>query len=342
MLQFSARAPEGTHRRVGASVLRSRARGRASTVALSLLVSLTCSGCSASASSAQPSAESNTGSAALAAPNCPRVERATREGEIAFAEVDEASGAVASRKNPSVFWLHNDSGDEARAFAIDLHGRALAELKLTNARARDVEDIALAHGVGDAPDVLYLADTGDNWKRRDSVRLYRVEEPKLDLTRERVVFNRDVEVIEVTYEDGRHDAESLLIDPVLGDAYLVAKSHFLLREEQVGVYRVPAALLRAGKVVAHKVATVPLGPSTAGDVKPDGSGIAVRNYWSALYWPRAPGETFAHALAKPGCRLPMPDISHQGESFAFTADGSAYVTIPEGRHAPIFRSVFAR
>lgn len=311
-------------------------------MALSVVVSQAFSGCSVSASSAQSSAESKSSTSPLSGPSCPRVEQTTREGEVAFDEVDEASGAVASRKNAGVFWVHNDSGDEARAFAIDLHGRALAELKLTNARARDVEDIALAHGVGDAPDVLYLADTGDNWKRRDSVRLYRVPEPRLDLRRERVVLDRDVEVIEVTYEDGRHDAESLLIDPVLGDAYLVAKSHFLLREEPVGVYRVPAAQLHAGKVVARKVATIPLGPTTAGDVKPDGSGIGVRNYWSAMYWPRAPGETFAQALAKPGCRLPMPDISHQGESFAFTADGSGYVTIPEGQHAPIFRSAFAR
>ncbi|MDB4973165.1 MAG: hypothetical protein JWN48_1506, partial [Myxococcaceae bacterium] len=248
----------------------------------------------------------------------------------------------ASRKNPGVFWVHNDSGDDARAFAIDLHGRAVAELRLGNVEANDIEDIALVRGQGKAPDLLYLADTGDNWKHRPSVQLYRVEEPRLDPAGERIVLSREAKTIHVRYDDGPHDAETLLADPVQGDLYLVAKSHNFFSEQPVGVYRLPAEELRSGQVLARKVATIALGATTAGDIAPDGSAVMVRNYWSAMYWPRAPGESVASALAKPGCRMPVSDISKQGESLAFTADGSAYVTVPEGSHPALFRYSFKR
>ena len=39
-------------------------------------------------------------------------------GTVAFAEINEASGMVASRKNPNVFWVHNDSGDGPYVYAL--------------------------------------------------------------------------------------------------------------------------------------------------------------------------------------------------------------------------------
>ncbi|MDB4975075.1 MAG: hypothetical protein JWN48_3416 [Myxococcaceae bacterium] len=318
--------------------------------ALSVVVVLACSACSLSGSHASASDKPSPASNALAAaagdasagPACPQVASTVVEGKLADDEIDELSGIIASRKNPGVFWVHNDSGDDARTFAIDLHGRAVAELRLGNVDAHDIEDIALVRGQGKAPDLLYLADTGDNSKHRASVQLYRVEEPRLELDKERIVLSREAKTIDVKYEDGPHDAETLLADPVQGDLYLVAKSHNFLSEQPVGVYRLPAAELRTGRVLARKVATIALGATTAGDIAPDGSAVMVRNYWSAMYWPRAAGESIASALAKPGCRMPVSDISKQGESLAFTADGSAYVTVPEGLHPAVYRYSFKR
>ena len=36
--------------------------------------------------------------------------------------LEEMSGIVPSRRYPGIFWVHNDSGDEARLFAIRADG----------------------------------------------------------------------------------------------------------------------------------------------------------------------------------------------------------------------------
>jgi hypothetical protein len=310
--------------------------------ALSLWFGLAALSCSVA--DAAPPVAGPTGIREVASgPVCPSVLPTTKEGQLQDDQVDEASGLVASHKNPGVYWVHNDSGDSARAFALDGQGRALARLELSNVDANDIEDIALARGKAGAPDMLYLADTGNNIKRHPTVQLYRVAEPLLDLRKDHVTVERAAEEFEVRYEDGKHDAETLLVDPESGDLFLVAKSHLLLREELVGVYRIAASELRAGKpATARKVATIALGPTTGGDIAPDGSAIMVRNYWSAMYWPRAPGESVGQAMSRPGCRLPVSDVAHQGESLAFSADGKAYLTVPEGSHPTIYRYAFER
>ncbi len=42
-----------------------------------------------------------------------------RLGTVAYEPIDELSGIVKSRTYPDVYWVHNDSGDEARIFAVD-------------------------------------------------------------------------------------------------------------------------------------------------------------------------------------------------------------------------------
>jgi hypothetical protein len=43
---------------------------------------------------------------------------ATKTGNVQSSLVIEASGLAASRKNANVLWVHNDSGDSARVFAM--------------------------------------------------------------------------------------------------------------------------------------------------------------------------------------------------------------------------------
>jgi hypothetical protein len=279
--------------------------------------------------------------AAAAGLVCPTVAPVRVEGHVQDDDIDELSGLVASRRRPGMYWVHNDSGDDARAFAIDVQGHLLAELTLSNADATDIEDIALERGKEGEPDVLYLADMGDNFRRREKVQLYRIAEPVVPQDSAPLELTREAQVIEVAYEDGAHDAEALLLDPRSGDLFLVTKASPLSREEWVGVYRVArAALLAEQPVVARKVASIPVGPATAGDVAPDGSAIIVRNYRGALYWPRAQGDTIAQALAKPACRLPIAEADRKGEAIGFTPDMRAYVTSTEGGHSAIFRYAF--
>jgi len=274
---------------------------------------------------------------------CPQVEDTQQDGRLQDDDIDELSGLVASRRHPGMYWVHNDSGDNARIFAIDVQGRLLAEVELPNADATDIEDIALAQGQAGAPDLLYLADTGDNFQRRKKVQLYRVEEPTIPRGGPKLDLVRTAEVLDVVYEDDAHDAETLLIDPRTADLFLVTKANLLSREQWVGVYRIAHEDLTAKQpLIARKVASIPLGHATAGDVAPDGSAILVRNYRGVMYWPRAEGDTIAQALGKPGCRLPVADGNRQGEAIGFTSDMRAYVTITEGGGSSILRYPFSR
>lgn len=274
-------------------------------------------------------------------PRCPKGQPLRVEGKVASGEIKELSGLVASRRQPGVLWVHNDSGDKGRLYAIDVHGKLLLKVKLDDVDPKDVEDIAIGK-TADGGDAIYLADTGDNDRARKSVRLYRLPEPKVSLGEKKPKQKHAVHTVEVRYEDGPHDVETLLIDPRGGDLYLVEKGPLLASAQAVGVYRIAAADVEAGRAVARKVASLPLGPATAGDVLPDGSAIAVRSYTRLFLWPREAGESLADALSRPGCALPLADLGRQGEAFGFIPDGSGYFTSVEGKHPPIHRYALSK
>ena len=118
--------------------------------------------------------------AALGAGSAGAVERVGRLDHPALAEV---SGIVKSAAG-DYYWVHNDSGDSARVFAIDAAGQPLWPPYLGIASAADWpghaidaawhfdwEDIALADGK------LYIADVGNNGNARRDLGVYVVNEP---------------------------------------------------------------------------------------------------------------------------------------------------------------------
>src|SRR6185295_746902 len=87
----------------------------------------------------------------------------------------EVSGMEQSRSNSGVFWVHNDSGDEPRVYAVSSKGELLGTYTLQGATAFDWEDMS----IGPAPNggtYLYMADIGDNAGKRTSVKIFRVLE----------------------------------------------------------------------------------------------------------------------------------------------------------------------
>ena len=108
----------------------------------------------------------------------------------------------------------------------------------------------------------------------------------------------------------------------------------------MAVFRIPREELASRKVIAKPVATVALGPVTAADVLPDGSGLAVRNYKKLLFWPRGPEQALFEALSGDFCEWPLEDAKRQGEAFGFRADGRGYYTTSEGWEQPIYEYLF--
>ena len=99
------------------------------------------------------------------------VEPLERVGRLAAPAIREASGIVASRRYPGIFWVHNDSGNPSELFAVRRDGQ-LVRTYLVAAPNVDWEDIST-----DDAGHLYLADTGNNKLILPVRAIYQIDEP---------------------------------------------------------------------------------------------------------------------------------------------------------------------
>jgi hypothetical protein len=284
------------------------------------------------------------------AATCPRFTQGTATAKIASPELTEASGLAASRRLPGVLYVHNDSGDGARFFAVKTDGTYLGQFVLTGAAATDWEDMAVGPHRGGSS--IYLGDIGDNAARegasdqRASIAVYRLAEPALPPAEKFTVRTAAWEKITLTYPDKPHDSETLMIDPRTGDLYLVTKE----LNGQSLVYVAEAPLEAGASIMLRSVAKLHFGAAplagdplaTGGDISPLGDAILLRSYDTAFFWPRQAAQTVAQALAEKPIIVPLVQ-EEQGESIAFAADASAYFTISEGtsQSLHVFRATCA-
>lgn len=272
---------------------------------------------------------------------CPTFDDGIPNGTVESADVVEASGLAWSRNNPGVLWVHNDSGDSARAFALSLEGVHLASYSIAQTWATDWEDMAIGPGPDESLDYLYFGDIGDNAEARDFVTVHRVPEPFVDVSQAPIsaTFESAAE-LRFTYPNGdSHNAETLLIDPRSGDLFVVAKSS----SGSSGVFRAGAPHQPDSDTELELVTTLQFGSppldgsklTTAGDVSRDGTWVAVRTYDRAYGWPLPSGAPWWAAFDNPPCPLPLR-AEPQGETFAWSPDGTAYATLSEGGLQPIY------
>ena len=257
----------------------------------------------------------------------------------------EASGLVASRAHPGLFYTHND-GDDARVFVVDEGGVVRATWAPSGVTTRDLEDIAIgpASGGGDA---IYLADIGDNPARtgdgtpRDDVAVIRVPEPADPVAATAPVAG--AETLRLQYPDRPHDAEALIVVPGSGDLIIITK-------EDDGRSRVfqaaagldglpfggePLTLDLLGEIQIDEAIGAPSRLVTAADVAPSGDGILVRTYFALLRYSRPPGRTLPEALFTAPELLPV-DFEPQGEAVATLAGEDGYATVSEGLNPSLF------
>jgi hypothetical protein len=258
---------------------------------------------------------------------CERCELESGGIKVALPSNSELSGIAASAIHEGVFYVHNDSGDSPRFFAIDVTGALLATFEVTNATAIDWEDIAV--GPCGSGSCVYLSDTGDNDKRRASYAVYRVTEPASLAGLSGTSTKVSSDPLLFRYADGSHDAEALLAHPKTGRLALVTKG-----DGSSSIYVFPEALTPNATMTltATGSLTLPSGSPriTAGDFAPDGRGILLRTYSSVWFYAAAEGEAVEAILAGTPCSAPTA-LEAQGESLAWLRSGAGYVTLSEGQ-----------
>ena len=273
-------------------------------------------------------------------PACPTFANGVEIAKVQKTAINEASGIVESRKTPGVFFVHNDSGDSARVFAVGKDGKDLGTFVFGGAGAIDWEDIALGPGPKAGETYLYAGDIGDNPSSRPNVKIYRAVEPKVEPSAAPTTTTLSgIETFTLEYPDGAHNAETLLVDPVTSDLFIVVKA-----DGNSPVFRAKAPLSSASPITMDKVATLVFGSgslpggktTTGGDISAQGDLIAVRTYGSAFAWRRTPGTSVGEAFLTEPCPIPL-HAEQQGEALGFLADGSAYVTVSEGVSQPLHR-----
>jgi hypothetical protein len=257
----------------------------------------------------------------------------TSAGPMTNPNLKEISGIDASIKNPGVYWVHNDSGDTARIFAVDSKtGATLGTYTLSGAHATDWEDIEVGPGPDPTKSYVYVADIGDNSLNRSSVTIYRIPEPTVTGTASNPTTTTvtGVDTFNLKYPDGPHNAESFIVDPKTGEMLIIDKTS----AGNPQIYEAPGGLASGSTTTLKDVGTLPLGSGggnlvTGADVSPDGTEVAVRTYDHVLLWNRDPSQDIATVLEQKPVMGPVPD-EQQGEAIAFNNDGLGYVTTSEG------------
>lgn len=264
----------------------------------------------------------------------------TEIGRIRDIELNEISGVAESTKNPEVLFVHNDSGDSPRFFAINRAGELLAELTLeTVPLLIDAEDLAIGPGPGGAS-FIYLGDTGNNFAsfgvgipRRKAV-IYRIPEPEVPTSARRAKLSiKEAFPIVLTFPLGARDVEAFFVDPISRDLFIITKQP----DGHSQLLTASAAQLEGGGGPLTLLAELRFGQPplpgspmpTSAAISQDGSAILVRTYSSVFLFSRAPGESVPAALQRAPRSLPSPQEA-QGEAIAFADYGRAFVTISEG------------
>ena len=234
---------------------------------------------------------------------------------LADPRIVESSGLALSRRHPGVVWTHNDSGDQARLFAVGSDGRTRAVLTLAGVEARDWEAVAAGRDDRGRP-ALFAGDSGDNNGVWPEVAVYRVTEPAVlrDATVPAVRYR-------LRYADGPHDAEALLIDPRSNRLYVATKAQI-----GGGLYQAPSHLDPTGINVLHHIARIPP-VVTDGAFLPSGRGFVLRDYQQA------------HVYTGPGRRVGSFDLplQFQGESLTVSSDGRSLLVGSEGPGSELWR-----
>jgi len=254
--------------------------------------------------------------------------------------LDEISGIASSMINEGIYYVLNDSGGKNEVYAINNIGETFSTIVLSGLTDRDWEDIAIGPGPDSTKSYIYVGEIGDNKAQYRNVSLYRFEEPVLKVKgfkeNEKVTIPAEaIDKFAFIYEDGAKDCETLFIDPLYSDVYLVSK-----REEKVGLYQIKSPLSMDSLNVARRLISLDFPLAVAGDISKSRDKILIKTYSDVYYWDVLPNQPIEEALKSEPIKLPNI-VEPQGESICWSADGTRYLTISEtSKDKPLYLYIY--
>ena len=244
---------------------------------------------------------------------------------IKFSALNELSGLVKSRRFDDVYWAHNDSGDQARLFAIDhlgkiifpgflagqFHGEVSARgktpwpgLPVLVAANVDWEDIAIDD------EVIYIADMGNNGNARRDLGVYVIPEPNPRA----VELTRPVSFLPIRYPEQQqypaklwhYDSEALFV--------FQDKLYFITKHREPGkidkfetgavLYRLDTRYTDRFNLLTRVDDNAALAVATGADLSPDGRFLAVNGYTDLWLFEKPVNSD--QWLSGTAYRLPLP------------------------------------
>jgi hypothetical protein len=268
--------------------------------------------------------------------------------QVTHPPLDEMSGIVKSRRYPNVYWVHNDSGDVPRLFAIRADGSVVMPSWISGdyfvgapvegkqpypgvgvdaAANFDWEDIALDG------DTLYIGDVGNNGNARRDLGVYLLVEPNP----EAVNKARIMKWLPVAYQDQkanppqRWDFDCEAVFTYRGRLHFLTKHRTGPEHEQPGtgtnLYRLDTAHTDRLNILMKLDSHSDLGGWVTGaDMSPDGRTLAVlcqapvQSVW--LFEASPGGNRF---FSRPARRLVFTE-ARQCEAVCFEDDSTLIVT----------------
>ena len=256
---------------------------------------------------------------------------------IESSEINEASGIEASSKNPGVFWTFNDSGGENKIYAFSSTGKNLGSYIISGTANKDWEDISIGPGPSEGEYYIYIGDFGDNGGKRTYKSIYRILEPNVDSSQSPV----DTALSGVTrlvfqYPEGKkYNAESLMIDPLNNDVYVVLKDDLtrVFRATKPDSFHwVPDWIVDTLEVVDTLAFR---SKANAADISDNGTEILIKDDNFVYHWYRDSSESVAKALSRIAKVLPYVKEPN-GEGICWAPDSSGYYTFSEGLHPHLY------
>ena len=277
-------------------------------------------------------------------------------GSIQHAPINEQSGLVKSHRFKDTWWVHNDSGDIARIFAVKLDGSVIYPPFLRDIRIGKVDpkipkalyqgipvDLAANHDWEDITTDgtnLYIADTGNNGNARRDLGIYVVPEPN-PMAAERATALRRISIRypdQTAYPDPQNwqfDCEAVF--HYRGRLWFLTKHRMAgkISIPQTGtkLYSMPTRVLQGDVNVLEKKDSLPDmgGWVTGASVSPDGRTLAVLTHFpkASVWFIELDGKS--DKLLQGKKRQVVIRDSGQCEAVAFDDNDTVIVSNEEGR-----------